>query len=222
MNANSSIETSINVCATAPGRRVTDAATRMFHWLFALSFLGAYITADGERWREIHMMLGYLMIGLLAARIIWGLAGPKRVRLTSLAARIRSIKPWSEKLRAGQSIWQTSWITPQNVLMATLIALLLLTAIPLVLTGYLTNADVAGELMEELHEFFGEFYLLLVLAHLAAIGILSLVRQRNLANPMLTGRLNEKGPDLVKNNYAWLALLLTVGSLAWCIYYLSL
>ncbi|MBA4257107.1 MAG: cytochrome b, partial [Polaromonas sp.] len=26
-----------------PSRRVIDAATRMYHWLFALSFLGAYL-----------------------------------------------------------------------------------------------------------------------------------------------------------------------------------
>ena len=28
-------------------RRVVDATTRMLHWLMALSFTGAYITADG-------------------------------------------------------------------------------------------------------------------------------------------------------------------------------
>jgi hypothetical protein len=44
--------------AAAPGRLVTDAPTRMFHWLFALSFLGAYLTADGEHWRLLHVTLG--------------------------------------------------------------------------------------------------------------------------------------------------------------------
>lgn len=33
-----------------PQRRVVDATTRMFHWLFALSLSGAYLTADGGRW----------------------------------------------------------------------------------------------------------------------------------------------------------------------------
>ena len=32
---------------TKASRRVVDAPTRMFHWLFALCFAGAYITADG-------------------------------------------------------------------------------------------------------------------------------------------------------------------------------
>lgn len=222
MNTDSSLHTSVVSASTTPRRRVTDSATRMFHWLFAASFLGAYITADGERWRDVHMMLGYLMIGLLAARVLWGLIGPKRVRLTSLYARVTSFKPWLDRLKAGQSLWQTSWTAPQNAIMAALIVLLLLTTIPLVLSGYMTNADMAGELMEELHEFFGEFYLILVLAHLALIGAFSLVRHRNLANPMLTGYLNEKGPDLVKNNHYWLAACFAAGALAWCVYYLML
>jgi len=32
-------------------RRVVDATTRMLHWLMALNFTGAYLTADGECWR---------------------------------------------------------------------------------------------------------------------------------------------------------------------------
>lgn len=49
-------------------RRVVDDATRMLHWLMALSFTGAYITADGERWRLVHVTLGYTLAGLLVAR----------------------------------------------------------------------------------------------------------------------------------------------------------
>ena len=58
-------------------RRVTDAPTRMFHWLFALSFAGAYATADGEHWRLLHVTLGYTMAGLLAFRVLYGLLGPR-------------------------------------------------------------------------------------------------------------------------------------------------
>ncbi|MDP3835815.1 MAG: cytochrome b/b6 domain-containing protein, partial [Hydrogenophaga sp.] len=53
----------------APTRLVIDAPTRMFHWLFALSFVGAYRTADGERWRLLHVTLGYTLAGLLAFRV---------------------------------------------------------------------------------------------------------------------------------------------------------
>ncbi|MDP2988857.1 cytochrome b/b6 domain-containing protein, partial [Hydrogenophaga sp.] len=61
-----------------PTRLVIDAPTRMFHWLFALSFVGAYITADGERWRLLHVTLGYTLAGLLAFRVLYGLFGPRQ------------------------------------------------------------------------------------------------------------------------------------------------
>ena len=51
--------------STLRSRLVVDAPTRMFHWLFALSFVGAYLTADGERWRALHVTLGYTFAGLL-------------------------------------------------------------------------------------------------------------------------------------------------------------
>jgi hypothetical protein len=35
----------------AASRLEIDAPTRMFHWLFALSFIGAYVTAESEHWR---------------------------------------------------------------------------------------------------------------------------------------------------------------------------
>ena len=44
---------------TTPRRRVIDAPTRMFHWLFALTFIGAYVTAESEHWRQeaLHLNL---------------------------------------------------------------------------------------------------------------------------------------------------------------------
>ena len=66
------------------GRRVIDAPTRMFHWLFALSFVGAYLTADGERWRMLHVTLGYTMAGLLAFRVLYGRSGPRQAKLSAL------------------------------------------------------------------------------------------------------------------------------------------
>ena len=52
--------------ATGPRVRVWDAPVRVFHWLMALSFAGAWITADSERWRALHVTLGYTVGGLVA------------------------------------------------------------------------------------------------------------------------------------------------------------
>ena len=93
--------------------------------------------------------------------------------------------------------------------------LLMAVAAPLVLSGYAGYVEWLGmeDTMEEVHEFFANSAMTLVAAHLALIVLLSLLRRRNLATPMLTGRTPGSGPDLVKANRAWLAVLLLVAYL---------
>ena len=38
---------------------VWDAPVRVFHWLMVLCFAGAYLTAESEKWRLVHVTLGY-------------------------------------------------------------------------------------------------------------------------------------------------------------------
>lgn len=205
-----------------PNRRVTDAATRMFHWLFALSFLGAYLTSDGERWRHIHITLGYTMIGLLAARLFWGLIGPKRSRLSALVQKAKAISPWLRQCRSASSWHTMNWQLPQQALTAMLVMVLLFATIPLVLSGYLTDIDFAGEFMEELHEWMGNFYLMTVLAHIGLLMIFSVLRRKNLASPMLSGYTAGAGPDLVKQNHVIVAFCLLACTLAWWVWSLAL
>ena len=62
---------------------VWDLPTRAFHWLLALSFAGAFLTAESERYRDIHVMLGYTMLGLIAFRLLWGFIGTRYARFSS-------------------------------------------------------------------------------------------------------------------------------------------
>ena len=57
--------------------------------------------------------------------------------------------------------------------------------------------------------------LMVVLAHLALIAALSLLRRKNMASPMLTGRLEGHGPNPVPHNRVWLAALMLVAVLAY-------
>ena len=68
-----------------------------------------------------------------------------------------------------------------------------------------------GDWLAELHEGVGEMFLAVVLAHVGLIAVVSLLRRRNLGRTMLTGRVAGVGPDLVRRNRRWLAVLLFVG-----------
>src|SRR5450756_734838 len=62
---------------------VWDAPTRVFHWLQALSFGAAYLTAFSERLRNYHVALGYILLGLIAFRLLWGFIGTRYARFSS-------------------------------------------------------------------------------------------------------------------------------------------
>ncbi|MCE1191785.1 MAG: cytochrome b/b6 domain-containing protein [Acidovorax sp.] len=199
-------------------RRVTDAPTRMFHWLFALSFAGAYATAESEHWRLLHVTLGYTMAGLLGFRVLYGLFGPRTAGLGLLWRKVAGARDW---LRAApQTVWSPAhWRQGPHLLMALAVLLLLALVVPLTLTGYATYHDwgdwLGGEWIEELHEFFGNAVLAVALAHVALIAALSALRRKNQALPMLTGRVESRGPDLVPHNRTWLAALLLLAVLAY-------
>lgn len=219
MHATPSIHTTAQAApAATPGRRVTDAPTRMFHWLFALSFLGAYLTADGESWRLLHVTLGYTLAGLLVFRVLYGLLGPRQAGLGLMWRKLAGAPAWLRSLTSGPSPTGINWRQGQNLLMALAIVALLVMVVPLTLSGYATYNDwgdfLGGDWLEEVHEFFGEAFLFVVLAHLALIAGLSLLRRKNQALPMLTGRIDGKGPDLVQKNRVWLAALLLLAVLA--------
>jgi cytochrome b len=58
---------------------VWDLPTRLFHWGFAVSIIGAYIS--GERGAiEAHELFGLAACGLLAFRLIWGFVGHETAR----------------------------------------------------------------------------------------------------------------------------------------------
>ena len=64
--------------------KVWDLFVRVFHWSTALLFLSNYwITEPGS---QIHRYIGYTLIALVLARILWGFVG-------STYARFRSFVP---------------------------------------------------------------------------------------------------------------------------------
>ncbi|TAH13939.1 MAG: cytochrome b/b6 domain-containing protein [Curvibacter sp.] len=216
--------------STAPAsparRRVVDAPTRVFHWLFALSFLGAYLTADGERFRLLHVTLGYTMAGLLVFRVLYGLLGPRQAGLALLWRKLSGLRPWAQSLKSAVNTTAdvdaspaVNWRQGQNLFMALAIVALLVLVLPLTLSGYATYNEwgdvLGGDWIEEVHAFLGDTVLAVVLAHITAIVGLSVLRRKNLAAPMVTGRADGPGPDLAKRNHAWLAALLLGAVLAY-------
>jgi len=205
-----------------PVRRTVDAFTRMLHALMALSFFGAYITAESELFRLVHVTLGYTLGGLLVARLVWGVIGPRHARLSALVGKLRGVGTWWTACRAiphsGAAEWWPILRQGLNLLLPVSVAVLLLSIAPLVGSGYVQYEELTGDWMEEIHELLGNMMLMAVLVHVAAVVLLSLLRGRNLAMPMVTGSVAGKGPDLIRSNHRFLAAILLVAVLAFWVW----
>lgn len=206
-------------------RLVTDAPIRAFHALFATGFAAAWLIGDADRWRALHVALGYGLAGLLGWRLAYGLFGPRTARLGATLRRAAGLGPWLQalpaQLRAGSTARAGFWTQGQNLLMAGL-PLLLMAGLPLlVLSGLATYQDGAGlgDAFEELHELLANALGVIALAHPALVLLSNLRRGRNLASAMWSGRVAGPGPDLVRQERrvgAWLltaAMLLGTGLL---------
>ena len=87
---------------------IWDLPVRAFHWTLATSFAGAWLLADGERLRNIHVMFGYTVLGLVAFRLIWGFC-----RHPLRAVPLVHVSPARDgSLRTGTTARRSARITP--------------------------------------------------------------------------------------------------------------
>jgi hypothetical protein len=135
-----------------------------------------------------------------------------------LFGKLSGGRTWLDDVRKAPSIQAMPWKQGQNLLMAIAVLSLLVLVLPLVGSGYLVNNDLGGKFIESAHEFFGELYLWAVISHIALIALISVLRLRNMASPMLTGRVPGPGPDLVKTDQRFWAAMLVLGCAAWWVW----
>ena len=175
--------------------RVWDAPTRIFHWSLALAFSVAMLTSESERWRDLHVMAGYTLAGLLAFRLLWGVVGSRYSRFSEFWPRPKAIIDYVKSILAGQP----QHFVGHNPLGAIAIFLLLGLGALTAFSGWLLYQEFGGhrlgEALEEMHEAFAYGMLTLVAIHLCGVAVSSLLHRENLVKAMLTGYKDGKGAD---------------------------
>lgn len=190
----------------AHGVLVWDAPVRVFHWLAVLCFAGAWLTAESERWRLLHVTLGYTMAGLVAFRLLWGFVGTRHARFASFVRGpaavghyLRSLWDRRPEHHAGHNP-AGGWA---------IVGLLGLTALATA-TGWGAFNEVGGDWLEHLHEGAANALLTLVVAHVAGVVLASQLHHENLIGAMITGRKPLSPQDGVKRAWRGVAALMLV------------
>jgi cytochrome b len=191
--------------------KVWDAPVRVFHWLMVLSFAGAYLSAESERWRLLHVTLGYTLGGLVAFRLVWGLVGTRYARFANFVRGPQAVLTYLRSLRKGQPQHHLG----HNPAGAVAIVLLLLASVAVVGSGWAIYNDVGGEWLSELHDIAANSMLLVVAIHVAGVLVASRLHRENLVRAMVTGQKNGAPADGIRRTRAALAVLLVLAVLGY-------
>lgn len=85
---------------------VWDMPLRIFHWTLALAVLGLIVTGtQGGELLLRHAQFGYLVLGLLAFRVIWGLGGPRHARFSQFVRGPRALFGYLRLQREEKLRW---------------------------------------------------------------------------------------------------------------------
>jgi cytochrome b len=189
---------------------VWDLPVRVFHWLLAGSFLVAFLTADSERYRDIHVVLGYTVLGLVAFRFLWGVIGTRYARFNSFPIAPRRVLEYFKSLVSRSPQHHVGHNPAGSLAIYAILGLAALAGA----SGYAAYNDIGGGWLAELHEGAANAMLGLVLVHIGAVIVSSLIHRENLVAAMLNGYKNGRASDGIRRKHWFVAaavLLATVG-----------
>lgn len=185
---------------------------RVFHWLIVLCFASAYVTAEVDHWRPVHVALGYTAAGLVVFRFIWGLIGTRYARFSSFVRGSHAVIRYAGSVLRGRS----RPCTGHNPAGALAIVALLLLVLAVAASGWATYSEIGD--FEDVHEAAFNLMLVVIGVHLAGVLLDSWLHRQNLVGAMITGRKLgrlEEGIRSARRSVAVLMLLAVMGF--WCL-----
>jgi len=185
MNTTSASPAESRAAEAAQGKvLVWDLPVRVFHWLMVLCFSGAWLTAESERWRQVHVTLGYTMAALVVFRVLWGLVGTRPARFSSFVRGPARAARYVASVVRGSAERHTG----HNPAGALAIVALLVLAIGVTASGWANFNEIGGHSMEEVHEAAANIMIALIGVHLLGVVVGSWAHRENLVRAMVTGR----------------------------------
>jgi cytochrome b len=194
---------------------VWDVPTRVFHWLLVVSFGGAFLTAESERYRDIHVVLGYTLLGLIAFRLVWGFVGSRYAQFRSFLFKPSVIIAYIASLLKAKP----GHYVGHNPAGSVSVYLLLALGIAVGISGVVIFQDIGGDALEELHEAVAYGMLAVVALHLVGVLTSSLMHRENLVRSMITGLKQAKPGDGIRRAHFLLGVIMLAVVVAFWVAY---
>lgn len=178
--------------------KVWDPFIRVYHWALAALVIANWLLGHyGPAVMTLHFWLGYAIIALIAARIIWGFIGPEPARFASFLPHPRALAAYARGFfRRSPSLWHGH--NPMGALSVLAILGLLLWQVG---SGLIADPDDfinIGPLASEVsrptsrsavawHKTGADIIMWLVILHVAVILYYRIWKNEDLIRPMITG-----------------------------------
>jgi cytochrome b len=163
--------------STLEKQLIWDWPVRFFHWLLVLCFAGAWLSADSERWRLVHITFGYTMFGLVIFRLAWGVVGTRHARFTSFVRGPVLVLCYARLLLKLRPQPYAGHNPVGALAVIVLLGLIVVTAG----TGHLTYNDAARAWAEEMHEAAAGAMLGMVILHVIGVTATSFLHREILS-----------------------------------------
>ena len=180
-------------------QKIWDLVTRLWHWVLVFSvttawIFGEYMSFDNVDW---HFYLGYLTLGLIAFRIVWGIFGPGTVRFKNFFPTPLKIFSYTKTLfhrspsgMAGHNPLGAAWIYTMLILLFVEAGSgLFIDTDDFFENGPLFNyaSDATIKTMRGIHYICSNVLLGMVILHVSIVVFYLLWKKENLVKPMITG-----------------------------------
>ena len=162
--------------------KVWDPLLRLAHWGLAAAVTLALVSSED---RGLHEAAGYVALGIVGLRIVWGVVGPVHARFSDF---VRSPGTVLSYMRDLFRLNARRYLGHNPACGAMIVALLLLTLAAGV-SGWMSETDrfFAVAWVEDLHSACGNLMLFLVIGHVLGVIASSLLHRENLVRAMVTG-----------------------------------
>jgi len=152
--------------------------------------------ATGDEWGKVHEPAGYLILALVAARLVWGVIGTRYARFWQFVRRPRFVIDYLASMVSGKERRYLGHNPAGGAMVVALLVALIATG----MTGWMMTLDAywGVEWVEELHEAIANLTIAMVAVHVVGVALASVRHHENLVRAMIDGRKREPAPgDIV-------------------------
>lgn len=204
--------------------RVWDLPTRIFHWLLVSSFIMAWLSSEDSRHLDVHVFAGYLFLGLLIFRLIWGVLGTHYARFKEFTYSRHEVWSYIKGLLSGDLRRYIGHNPAGAWAIFALISLgLILTLSGLLVLGGEEHQGPFANLisfrqsppLRTLHEFSAWTLISLIFVHVCGVISESLLHKENLIGSMFRGNKWVRGESAKVPAHRLIGTSIIIATLSW-------